>query len=120
MAKDIDEGSKKNGGARKQTGSTKRAKHRKLSAASAERKREAGLIRLSLWVPTSCADDLRRFANSLQESGLLKNSTGVLTEEPKIAVHGAFPAQPRRKRKPRSGDDRQLDLFAPPEAGGVP
>lgn len=120
MAKDIDEGSKKNGGARKQSGGAKRAQHRKISAASAERKRQAGMVRLSLWVPTSCADDLRRFANSLQESGLLKNSTGVLGEEPKIASHRAFPAQPRRMRKPRPGDDRQLDLFGARVAGGIP
>ena len=68
MAKDVDESSEKNGGTRKQTGTTKRAKHRKISAASAERKRQAGMVRLSLWVPTCCAEDLRRFANSLQES----------------------------------------------------
>lgn len=120
MAKDIDEDSKKNGGARKQTGSTKRAKHRKISAASAERKREAGMIRLSLWVPTSCADDLRRFANSLQESGALNRSTGFVIEEPKIAAHAASPDQPRRMRKPRPGDDRQLDLFGPRGACQVP
>ena len=117
MAKDIDEGSKKNGGARKQTGSTKRAKHRKVSAASAERKREAGLIRLSLWVPTSCADDLRRFANSLQESGALNRSTGVPVEEPTFATRAIIAAPPWRKRKTQPCDDRQLDLFGPQEAG---
>lgn len=120
MAKDIDEGSKKNGGARKQTGSTKRAKHRKISAASAERKREAGMIRLSLWVPTSCADDLRRFANSLQESGALNRSTGVPVEEPTFATRAVIAAPPRRMGKPRPGDDRQLDLFGPRAACQVP
>jgi hypothetical protein len=120
MAKDIDEGSKQNGGARKQGGGTKRAKHRMISAASAKRKRQAGMIRLSLWVPTACADDLRRLANSLQESGPLNSSTGVLIEEPKIAAHAAIPAQPRRMRKSRPGDDRQLDLFGAREAGGIP
>jgi hypothetical protein len=119
MAKDIDEDSKKNGGARKQIGSSKRAKHRKISAASAERKREAGMIRLSLWVPTVCADDLRRFANSLQESRPTDRSSDVLVEEPKIAARAVIPAPPRRKRKTQPCDDRQLDLFGPQQAGRV-
>lgn len=118
MTVDTDE-TPKSCGARKQNGSTKRAKHRKISAASAERKREAGMIRLSLWVPTSCADDLRRFANSLQEGRPADSPVGVRIEEPKIAAHAASPAQPRRMRKPRPGDDRQLDLFGPQEAGKV-
>ena len=120
MAKDIDEGSKKNGGARRQTGSTKRAKHRKISAASAERKREAGMIRLSLWVPSSCADKLRRFANGLQESRPTDSSADVRVEELTFATKAVLPAPPRRKRKTQPCDDRQLDLFGPREASQVP
>lgn len=120
MAKDIDEGSKKNGGARKQTGSTKRAKHRKISAASAERKRQAGMVRLSLWVPSVCANNLRRFADRLSEGRPVEGIEGVPIEEPRIAGHAAIPAPPRRKRRTRLGDDRQLELFGPPEADRAP
>ena len=119
MAKDIDEGSKKNGGARKQSGATKRAQHRKISAASAERKRQAGMVRLSLWVPTVCADDLRRFAGRLNEGPPVEGTEGVRIEEQTFVAKAASPAQPRRMRKPRPGDDRQLDLFGPREAGKV-
>lgn len=120
MAKDIDEDSKKNGGARKQTGSTKRAKHRKISAASAERKREAGMIRLSLWVPSVCADDLRRFADRLNEGLLVEGTDGVRVEGPTFATRADIPAPPRRRRKARQFDDRQLDLFGPREASQIP
>lgn len=120
MAKDIDEGSKKNGGARKQSGGTKRAKHRKISAASAERKREAGMIRLSLWVPTVCADDLRRFAGRLNEGPTVEGTGGVRIEEQTFVAKAVIAAPPRRMRKPRSGDDRQLDLFGPREASQIP
>ncbi|MCF8516455.1 MAG: hypothetical protein K9G72_19105 [Rhodobacteraceae bacterium] len=119
MAKDVDESSEKNGGARKQTGTTKRAKHRKISAASAERKRRAGMVRLSLWVPTVCADDLRRFAGRLNEGPPVEGTEGVRIEEQTFVAKAASPAQPRRMRKPRPGDDRQLDLFGPQEAGKV-
>ncbi len=91
MAKDVGEGSKKNGGARKQSSGTKRAKHRKISAASAERKRQAGMIRLSVWVPTCCAEDLRRFANSLQERRPTDSSAGVRIEGPTIATKADCP-----------------------------
>ncbi len=118
MAVDTDE-TPKSGGARKQSGSTKRAKHRKISAASAERKRQAGMIRLSLWVPHSCADDLRRFANSLQEGRPPDSFAGVCIEELKIAAHAVIPAPPRRRRKAQQFDDRQLDLFGPREASQI-
>ncbi len=120
MVKDIDENSRKNCGAGKQSGGTKRAKHRKISAASAERKRQSGMVRVWLWVPSICADDLRRFADCLNEGPPIEGTEGVPIEEPKIAAHAAIPAQPRRKRKPRQDDDRQLDLFGAREAGGVP
>jgi len=119
MAKDVDESSEKNGATRKQTGTTKRAKHRKISAASAERKRRAGMVRLSLWVPSVCADDLRRFADRLNEGLLVEGTDGVRVEGPTFATRAASPAQPRRMRKPRPGDDRQLDLFGPQEASKV-
>lgn len=119
MAKDIDKISKKEGGARKQSSGTKRAKHRKISAASAERKRQAGMVRLSLWVPTCCAEDLRRFANSLQESRPTCSSADVRIEGPALGTKADFPAPPRRKRKAQSCDDRQLDLFGPQEASKV-
>jgi len=120
MAKDIDEGSKKNGGARKQSGATKRAQHRKVSAASAERKRQAGMVRLSLWVPSVCADDLRRFADRLNEGLLVEGTDGVRVEGPTFATRADIPAPPRRRRKARPGDDRQLDLFGPGRACQVP
>ena len=120
MAKDVDESSEKNGATRKQTGTTKRAKHRKISAASAERKRRAGMVRLSLWVPSVCADDLRRFADRLNEGLLVEGTDGVRVEELTFATKAVLPAPPRRKRKTQPCDDRQLDLFAPREAGGVP
>ncbi len=114
MAKNIDESSKKDGCARKQSGTIKRAKHRKISAASSERKRMTGMVRISLWVPSVYADDLRQCAHRLHAGHPADDAGAVQGEDSRGSAKIVLPTLPRRKRKNRFGDDRQLELFGPP------
>ena len=113
MAKDFHKSSETNRGNKKQSGSTYRAQHRRISAASAERKREAGMTRLSVWVPNMSADALRHFAKSLCAGHLHDGTGGDQTEGRQTSTKVVISAGPRRKPKSRPSDDRQLDLFGP-------
>jgi len=113
MAKDIPTSSKANGGKTKQSLATYRAKHRQYSAASADRKREAGLIRLSVWVPSWAEEILKRFAKGLCAGHVPDDIGRAQAGDGKIGGAGSIPPQPRRKRKAMRCDARQLDLFGP-------
>lgn len=111
MAKDITTISKANGGKTKQSLATYKAKHRKYSAASADRKKATGLIRVSVWVPVWAADILKRFAKRLCEGRVPDDIGRAQAGHGKIVGSGSIPPQPQRKRKAMRCDDRQLDLF---------
>jgi hypothetical protein len=113
MAKDFHKSLETNRGNKKQSASTYRAQHRRISAASADRKREAGMTRLSLWVPRADADALRHFAKSLCAGRLHDGTGGDQTEGRQTSTKLAISAGPRRKPKSQTSDDRQLDLFGP-------
>ena len=90
-----------------------RAAHRRHSAASVERKREAGLTRVSVWVPTGAADILKQFAKRLCGGHVPQEVEGIETGERKNAGGGSTQAQPRRKRKAIPCDERPQALFGP-------
>jgi hypothetical protein len=113
MAKDFHKSSEMNRGKKKQSASTYRAQHRRISAASAERKRQAGMTRLSVWVPQADADALRHFAKCLCEGHLPDRTGGNQTEERQISTKGIVSAAARRKPQSQTSDVRQLDLFGP-------
>ena len=113
MAKDITTISKANGGRTKQSLATHKAKHRQYSAASADRKREAGLIRLSVWVPSWAENILKQFAKRLCE-GRVPDDIGLAQAgHGKIVGSGSIGPQPRKRRKVVPCDAGQLDLFGP-------
>lgn len=97
----------------KLSGADYRVKHRRYSAASTDRKKASGLIRLSVWVPIWAEGILKRFAKSLCEGRQPEEGESIKTGERKITGSGVSPTQPRKKRKAMSRDDRQLDLFGP-------
>ena len=114
MAKDTDESSKKGCCARKQSVTVKRAKHRKISAASSDRKRQAGMVRISLWVLSVFADDLRRCAHRLYAGHSADDAGAIQGVDTRGSAETVLPALARRKRKNQPSDDRQLELFGPP------
>ena len=120
MAKEFQKSSETNRGNKKQSGSTYRAQHRRISAASAERKRQAGMTRLCVWVPNTSADALRHFAKCLCEGHLPDGTGGNRTEERQTNTKGVISAAARRKPQSQTSDDRQLDLFGPALAGRDP
>jgi hypothetical protein len=113
MAKDYQKSSEANRSNKKPSGSTYRAQHRRISAASAERKRQAGMTRLCLWVPDTSADALRYFAKSLCEGRQSDGCSGNQTEGRHGNTKVVISSAPRRKPKGQPADDRQLDLFGP-------
>lgn len=113
MAKDITTGSTGKSSKSKRSAASYRAKHRVNSAVSAERKREAGMIRLSVWVPIWAADILKSFAKSLCARRHPDDIAHPQAEDGPISGGGSIQPQPRRKRKTIPCDARQLDLFGP-------
>ena len=98
---------------RRRSAADHRASHRIHSAASAERKRVAGFVRLSVWVPSWAADILKRFAKRLCEGRVPDDIGHAQAGDGRIGGGGSIPPQPRRKRKAMPCDSRQLDLFGP-------
>lgn len=113
MAKDITTISKANGGKTKQSLATYKAKHRQYSAASAERKKAAGMCRVSVWVPSWAEDILKRFAKRLCEGRAPDDTGRAQAGDGPIGGGGCIQPQPRRKRKTMPCGARQLDLFGP-------
>jgi hypothetical protein len=113
MAKDITTISKANGGKTKQSLATYKAKHRQYSAASADRKKAAGMCRVSVWVPSWAENILKQFAKRLCEGRTPDDIRGAQAGEGKIGGRGSIPPRPLRKRKAMPRDDGQLDLFGP-------
>lgn len=113
MAKDITTISKANGGKTKQSLAAYKAKHRKYSAASAERKKAAGMCRVSVWVPSWAEEVLKQFAKRLCEGRVPDDIGPAQAGHGKIVGSGFIGPQPRRKRKTMPCDARQLDLFGP-------
>jgi hypothetical protein len=115
MAKDKKTPSKRSVQAprRRKSAADHRAAHRRHSAASVERKREAGLTRVSVWVPAGAANILKRFAKHLCKRHLPQEVEGIETGERKNPGSGSVQAEPRRKRKAMPCDERQRDLFGP-------
>lgn len=111
MAKDIITGSKGKGRKSKQSGASFRVKHRVYSAASTERKRQAGMTRVSVWVPVTGAEALKRYAKGLCEGHEPESNSGNLAGQGWLTVITVFSAAPRKTRKRTQPDDRQLDLF---------
>ncbi|WP_071675762.1 hypothetical protein [Nioella nitratireducens] len=83
-----------------------RASHRRHSATSADRKREAGMTRISVWVPAWAADIVKGFAKRLCEGR-------VQAEGGRMTAIGVTPTRRRKTRKNQPCDDRQMDLFGP-------
>lgn len=111
MAKDKrSSGNRKNG---KLSGEDYRASHRAYSAASVDRKKQAGMTRVSLWVPVSDAEALKRYAKGLCEGHEPEASSGDQAGERWLTVITVLFMAPRRKRTRARPDDRQLDLFGP-------
>ena len=115
MAKDKKTPSKRSVQAprRRKSAADHRAAHRRHSAASVERKREAGLTRVSVWVPAGAADILKRFAKRLCEGHAPDDIGGAQAEVGKISVIGVTPTRRTKKRTSQPCDERQLDLFGP-------
>ncbi|MFV1874856.1 hypothetical protein [Nioella sp.] len=115
MAKDKKTRSKRSVQAprRRKSAADHRAAHRRHSAASAERKREAGLTRVSVWVPAGAADILKRFAKRLCEGHAPDDIGRAQAGDGRIRRGGSIQPQPRKKRKAMPCDARQLDLFGP-------
>ena len=113
MAKNIVTSSKGSGGKTKQSLATYKAKHRQYSAASADRKREGGLIRLSVWVPFWAENILKQFAKRLCEGRAPDDTGHAQAGDRPIGRGGSIQPQPRRKRKTMPCDARQLGLFGP-------
>lgn len=113
MAKDIITGSKRKSGKSKQSSATFRTKHRVYSAASAERKKAAGMCRVSVWVPSWAEEVLKQFAKRLCEGRVPDDIGPAQAGRGKIVGSGFIGPQPRRKRKTMPCDARQLDLFGP-------
>ncbi|TDQ53536.1 hypothetical protein EV658_1409 [Phaeovulum veldkampii DSM 11550] len=113
MAKDLTTGSKRSGGKSKQSGASFRAKHRVYSAASADRKKATGLIRVSVWVPVWAVDLLKRFAKRLCEGHRSDETECDQTIERQITANSVVSAMSRKARKRARPDDGQLDLFGP-------
>lgn len=108
MAKD-----KKGPGIGQKRGADYRASHRAYSAASADRKKQAGMTRVSLWVPASGAEALKRYAKSLCEGHEPETNGGDQAGAGWVTLLVILFIGSRRKRKTSRPDDRQLNLFGP-------
>jgi hypothetical protein len=97
----------------RKSGEDYRASRRAYSAASAGRKKSAGMCRVSVWVPSWTEEILKRFAKRLCEGHVPDDIGRGQAGDAKISGGGSIPHQPRRKRKAMPCDDRQLDLFGP-------
>ena len=106
MAKD-----KKGPGIDKKSGADYRASHRANSAASADRKRQAGMTRVSAWVPASSAEALKRYAKRLCEGHEPETNAGNQAGSGWVTLLVILFIGSRRKRKTPQPDDRQRDLF---------
>lgn len=113
MAKDTSNSSKRSdqGPKRVKTASDFRASHRIHSATSAERKKAAGMCRVSVWVPSWAEEILKQFAKRLCEGRVPDDIGPAQAGHGKMGGGGSIPPRPRRKRKAMRCDDRQLDLF---------
>lgn len=98
---------------RRKSAADHRASHRIHSAASAERKKAAGLVRLCVWVPREHANALKHFARCLSDGYQPDQIRGAQAEERKIAGTDAISPQRRKKRKAPLRDEGQLELFGP-------
>ena len=96
---------------RRKSAAEYRASHCIHSAASAERKREAGLTRVSVWVPAGDADVLKGFAKHLCQGRVPDDIGYSQATDGKITPLGITPAPRRKTRQKQSCDKRQLDLF---------
>lgn len=112
MAKNITTGSKGSGSKSKQSAASYRAKHRVHSADSADRKRAAGLVRLSVWVPLERSNDLKLYAKGLCDGRVPDHIGRAQAGEGKIVGNGSIEREGRKKRKEVPCDARQLDLFS--------
>lgn len=104
---------KDNRNSSKRSAADHRASHRIHSAASAARKKAAGFVRLSVWVPAGAADVLKGFAMRLCEGRIPDDIGGAQAGDGKITGIGVTPTRRRKKRKNPPCDERQLDLFGP-------
>lgn len=95
----------------KLSGEDYRASHRAYSAASADRKKRAGLMRLSVWVPSWAEEILKQFAKRLCEGRAPDDIGRAQAGDGKIGGGGSIQPQPRKRRKTLPCDDRQLNLF---------
>ena len=106
MAKNNRKSSKRSDPKRRKSAAEYRAAHRRHSATSADRKREAGMTRISVWVPIGAADIVKGFAKRLCEGR-------AQAEDGKITIIGVTPTRRRKTRKNPPCDDRQMDFFGP-------
>jgi hypothetical protein len=95
----------------RKSGEDYRASRRAYSAASARRKKAAGMSRVSVWVPSWAEEILKRFAKGLCEGHVPDDIGRAQAGDGRIGGGGSIPPQPRRKRKAMPCDPRQLDLF---------
>lgn len=115
MAKETKSGSKRIDQApkRRKSASEYRASHRIHSAASADRKRATGLVRLSVWVPLERSDDLKLYAKGLCEGRVPDDAGRAQVGHGKITGIDITPTRRSKKRARQPCDKRQLDLFDP-------
>lgn len=108
MAKD-----KKGPGIGKKSGDDYRATNRVNSAASADRKKAMGMTRVSIWVPASGVDALKRYAKSLCEGHEPDTNAGDQVGSGWVTLLVILFIASRKTRKRARPDDRQHDLFGP-------
>lgn len=115
MAKEIKSGSKRSDQdpKRRKSASEYRASHRIHSAASADRKRATGLVRLSVWVPLERSNDLKLYAKGLCEGRVPDDAGRAQAGHGKFTVIDFTPTRRTKKRASQPCDKRQLDLFDP-------
>lgn len=97
----------------KKSGADYRASHRAYSAASEDRKKQTGMTRVSVWVPASGTDALRRYAKSLCEGHEPEATSGDQAGAGWLTLLVILFIGTRGKRKTPRPDDRQFDLFGP-------
>jgi hypothetical protein len=96
---------------RRRSAADHRAAHRIHSAASAERKRAAGLLRVSVWVPCEHANTVKHVAKCLCDGQDPAHIAGALAAQGKLAGPDVVPSDRDKTRKASRPDERQLDLF---------
>ncbi|ESW59710.1 MAG: hypothetical protein Q27BPR15_15950 [Rhodobacter sp. CACIA14H1] len=115
----------------RKTESQRLAAHRAYCASSEDRKREAGLERLTIWLPSNLRDHFKTLAADACDSHLrcagpptkapaiteiiAESTQGVATTtNPALMIVVAQPKAPRNKKAKQ--DPRQLSLFETPSA----